>query len=142
MWEQMVNFRHMHTHSFSHFFSCYQKDLSGLLNVQTKLSFLAQNLLLTSNTQRIKSNPHHQGSHLFFPSALQSSHTTGTPNLVSTSRPLSLQLLCLDCYSLNLCMAIQISDQRSERPFLTTKVVSPTHFLSCPIIFSISFVTI
>ena len=63
MWGQMVSFRHMHTHSFSHFFSCYQKDLSGLLNVQTKLSFIAQNLLLTSNTQRIRSNLslHHTG---------------------------------------------------------------------------------
>ena len=59
----MVNFRHMHTHSFSHLFSCYKKDLCGLLNVQTKLSFLAQNLLLASNTRRIKSNLslHHTG---------------------------------------------------------------------------------
>ena len=62
-WGQMVNFRHRHTHSFSCFFSCYQNDLSGLLHVQTKLSFLAQNLLLTSNTRRIKSNLslHHTG---------------------------------------------------------------------------------
>ena len=54
-----------------------------------------------------------------------SSHIPWAPNLVPTSRPLYLQLLCLDCYSLNLCMAIQISDQRSERPFLTTKVATP-----------------
>lgn len=34
-------------------------------------------------------------------------------NLILTSRELYLQFLCLGCYSLNLCMAIQISDQRS-----------------------------
>lgn len=70
---------HAHTHSFSHFFSCYQKD-SLSLNVQTKLSFLAQNLLLTSNTQRIKSN-------------LSLHHTL--PYVISSNHPLVLAGLLL-----------------------------------------------
>lgn len=43
-------------------------------------------------------------------------------NLIPILRPLHVQLLCLECYSPNLCMAIQISDQRlpSQRPFMTT----------------------